>query len=203
MERCCDRGFRISVNDTELVAYSTLLTQGNSIEGSAGGAVIYEFESTSDFLTVQLSGFGRPDPNPILSGFTLEDMGDGVETWDSDRDGLIDDWELLYGPDLRSLGNGDADGDGQTDTAEFAAGTNPRAAHSVLAASISLSPTELALKWPSELGIKYRILESSDLSIWDVSSEEFSGTGSILSWPISLDSATQQRFFRVETVTPN
>jgi len=44
---------------------------------------------------------------------------------DSDGDGLDDDWELAYFGTLARDGTGDFDGGGQTDLAEYRAGTNP------------------------------------------------------------------------------
>ena len=44
---------------------------------------------------------------------------------DTDFDGLADGWELYYFGDLDEIGSGDPDGDGSTNRAEIAAGTNP------------------------------------------------------------------------------
>ena len=54
----------------------------------------------------------------------------GLDSTDSDEDGLIDGWELLW-PDIDDLSqlssDGDFDNDGLTDLAEYTAGSNPTA----------------------------------------------------------------------------
>ncbi len=50
---------------------------------------------------------------------------DTVPAADSDSDGLLDSWELLYFGNLNQNGSGDPDGDGRTNAEEFAAGTAP------------------------------------------------------------------------------
>jgi hypothetical protein len=202
MERCCDRGIRISVNDVDVGDIATSIIQSAQVDGTAGSAFIYEFPSTTDTLTIKLAGRGRSDQNPILSGFTLEDLGNSSEFWDADGDGLLDDWELMYSGNRTSLGSGDADSDGQSDGAEFAAGTNPLAPQSFFSADLSFESTNFVLQWQSQLGTKYRVLRSDDLSTWVASSFNLSGTGGILTWPMPLDPQAERGFFRVQTVPP-
>lgn len=202
MERCCDRGFHISVNGVDYGEIATLMGQGSGSDGTAGSAWVYEFPATSDVLTIKLSGIARLYADPILSGFTLEDLGDGHESWDADGDGLLDSWELMYAGDRTVLGNGDADNDGQPDAAELAAGTNPRAADSFISASLAFDSADIILKWDSQLGTRYRVLRSPDLSDWIPSSSDISGTGGIMSWRIPLEADLDRSFFRIETVPP-
>ncbi len=77
-------------------------------------------------------GFSAANPLPVLLLHQHDEAGQQVETVnldlstaDSDGDGLSDDWELEYFGDLSATGGGDADGDGRTNAAELAAGTNP------------------------------------------------------------------------------
>lgn len=201
MERCCIRGFRLSVNGADLGLVSTLAAQGSVIDGSAGSALVHEFLSSSDSVTITLGGNAGPDSQPILCGFTLEDLHHGLEAWDSDADELLDDWERLHASDLATLGLGDADNDGQSDRAEYAAGTNPRDAQSVFSARLSESAGNISLQWSSELGTNYRIMRSSDLSIWVSSSARISGTGGILSWLVPVDPTEGRSFFKIETTS--
>src|SRR6266487_3159858 len=53
---------------------------------------------------------------------------------DTDGDGLDDDWEVAFFNDLSRDGNGDFDQDGQSDRAEFLAGTDPTNTGAVLRA---------------------------------------------------------------------
>jgi hypothetical protein len=75
---------------------------------------------------------------------------------DSNTNGLPDSWEATYGI---SDPNADADHDGQSNLAEYFAGTNPTNAASVLKLlSIDWSPEDpFALTWSSVGGTRYRV----------------------------------------------
>ena len=71
---------------------------------------------------------GDPDGDTFTNlaeqtGFT--DPTNAFSSPDTDFDGLPDGWELYYFGDLDEIGSGDPDGDGSTNRAEIAAGTNP------------------------------------------------------------------------------
>src|SRR5262245_45247893 len=55
---------------------------------------------------------------------------DAARFVDTDRDGLLDDWEVLNFGTLSALPTGDADADGQDNFTEYAFGTNPNDASS-------------------------------------------------------------------------
>ncbi|MEM7392784.1 MAG: hypothetical protein AAF492_10585, partial [Verrucomicrobiota bacterium] len=85
---------------------------------------------------------------------------------DSDGDGLLDAWELLHFGDLiTSDGSGDQDGDTFNDGSEFAAGTNPTNAASLLyIASIRPAGSNTYnLTWPGVAGKTYTLLHTTNL----------------------------------------
>ncbi len=112
-------------------------------------------------LTFLLSDGRRGD----LSTATL------CATWgeDGNFDGLPDDWQRIYWPNLVTFPdrNEDSDGDGASNLAEFLAGTNPTRAASVLAASIEKLGANVWLKWNSRPGSIYRIQYSADSPSWN------------------------------------
>ncbi|HUF60822.1 MAG TPA: LamG-like jellyroll fold domain-containing protein, partial [Verrucomicrobiales bacterium] len=68
------------------------------------------------------------DEEEIAEEFNAEAVGFGktvVPVGDTDEDGLPDLWELMHFGNLDQIGTGDPDGDGLTNAAELAAGTNP------------------------------------------------------------------------------
>eukprot|EP01052_Picozoa_sp_SAG31_P042383 SAG31_NODE_6712_length_1916_cov_1.376445_2_plen_124_part_00 len=77
-EKCCDRGFDISVAGTTIVDdYSPQREQGGLQGGGRPGAVItYDFVAATTSVTVTLSGRDNAfaDNNPILNAFTLEHL---------------------------------------------------------------------------------------------------------------------------------
>jgi hypothetical protein len=88
---------------------------------------------------------------------------------DTDGDGLPDAWESANG--LDPLANDallDFDRDGQTNRAEFFAGTNPQSPASRFAiATAALTPAgELQVSWPGVAGKLYRVSTSTDLQTW-------------------------------------
>jgi hypothetical protein len=81
---------------------------------------------------VMVRGFtDRPPPPPACADATLEVISLTVQTLpggivsDADGDGLGDDWELVFFGNLNQNGSGDFDGDGVTNAAELAAGSDP------------------------------------------------------------------------------
>ncbi len=96
-----------------------------------------------------------------MSGIFLVDTGG--RSFDSDGDGLPDWWEKLYFNDPRAANPlADADGDGQSNNAEFMAGSNPLDAHSVfkvesLQATRQTNGTQIVIRWASFEGSTYSI----------------------------------------------
>ena len=92
--------------------------------------------------------FGEPNPPPV----------------DDDGDGLLDAWERTNWGTLNRDGLGDSDGDGQSDRAEFEAGTNPRAAASALkfadATVTAGTGGGVTIQWASAAGPTYDLFGS-------------------------------------------
>ena len=101
--------------------------------------------------------------------------------------------------------NGDADGDGQSNAAEDAAGTNPLDPTSVLRITsvvrdASASATQIT--WSSVAGKQYQVLATGDLvaGTYSAISGIVTATGVVTSFTDTSTSATKQ-FYRV-TVVP-
>lgn len=84
---------------------------------------------------------------------------------DADEDGLPDAWESSYS---LTDPNADADGDGQSNLAEYLAGSNPSSPSSALkiASAVRSSASQFDLTWPAIAGKLYRVSTSSDLATW-------------------------------------
>jgi len=106
------------------------------------------------------------DANPNLQGFVSGARRLNLQRMvDTDLNGLPDWWELQYFGHLTGTNpNADPDSDGMSNLAEFLAGTNPTNASSNLrlVANVPPSPSGFVVTWPSEAGIKYRLLRATN-----------------------------------------
>ena len=126
---------------------------------------------------------------------------------DSNANGLPDGWEAKFGV---SDPNGDADGDGRSNLAEYTANTNPTNAASLLKVTgIQARDGVFTLTWSAVGGTRYRVQRSDDLSkpftdiVQDVTREMSSapyGASSTLTFSDSLGVATtnQARYYRLK-----
>ena len=77
-EKCCERGFDVTVNGETIVqSFSPDIVQSQAGgRASAGAALVYTFSSDSATLTIDLDGMNAdfPDRNAMLSGITLEQI---------------------------------------------------------------------------------------------------------------------------------
>ncbi|MDB0068426.1 sulfatase-like hydrolase/transferase [Akkermansiaceae bacterium] len=128
---------------------------------------------------------------------------------DNDGDSMPNAYEIANGldPDWPLDANGDLDGDGATNLAEFIAGTNPTDDNDVLHISaFDLQSSTVNVSWPSIAGRTYKLERSLDLINWSpiISTP---GTGAELSQTVDLgpidnedgiEGNLEQLFFRIE-----
>ncbi len=88
---------------------------------------------------------------------------------DTDGDGMRDIWEIAnqLDPNNPLDASADPDADGQNNLSEHLAGTDPRSRTSVFTVlSHTLAKGEISLTWSSNLGRRYLIAHSTDLTNW-------------------------------------
>lgn len=141
------------------------------VTGVARGEVAVDIGAPADAVPVHLPILSAlPASNftgfvPLDSGvWSLEETPAGTLTLtrpagDSDADGLPDVWELLYFSSRTAADPvDDGDGDHASNGAEFAAGTLPGDAESVLRLSdLRREPDGWTVRWPSVAGRTYRL----------------------------------------------
>jgi len=123
-------------------------------------------------------------------------------TVDTDGDKLPDAWERQYFGDLTQAGDGDFDGDGQSNLREYLQGTNPADPGSLLILTCQQGEAGTFLvSWLSS-GRKYYTLYCCDRmgDQWHPLGPAFAGSGSLLQHrDDTLTGATRQRFYLLET----
>lgn len=88
---------------------------------------------------------------------------------DTDKDGIPDSWEALYGtnPAVSDATN-DPDQDGQNNLQEYLAGTNPLTKSSLLRANVEATTENgFTISWNSVPGRTYQLESSTDMISWD------------------------------------
>lgn len=85
---------------------------------------------------------------------------------DADGDSLPDSWEISQFNNLSADASSDADRDGQTDLAEYLAGTNPKDAGSALVVSSVTRTADgaVTVSWPAVAGRRYTVEIADRLS---------------------------------------
>ena len=128
------------------------------------------------FVTHGIKEGSMPKPLLLFHHNSLDTRFDIVSLYqtdpDSDRDGMPDDWELSYFKNLDVADKTtDHDADGFPDLSEFAAGTNPMDAASLLRFSmpIVVKNETVVLRWKSVPGRHYRVERSNSSPLsWTV-----------------------------------
>ncbi|AKC81623.1 hypothetical protein IMCC26134_00455 [Verrucomicrobia bacterium IMCC26134] len=154
--------------------------------------------------------------NPIAVGVVvIRALQDGSADWESaepvDRTITIsagvetyETWaQGLFGADYAAQGGRtqDADGDGQSNEAEWVARTNPASATDVLKVDFAaITPSGFTLRWLARQGVTYRMMTSADLQTWtELPNTRIVGTDAQVQVVDPL-SARSKVFYRVEVV---
>ena len=135
-------------------------------------------------MILAVVGFGMPSAYAIV---------------DLNGNGMSDVWEQFFGAQGISPST-DSDGDGQTNLAESAAGTNPFDASSVLKNTrLNVTNGSVSVSWTSALGQRYQIQTSASISspTWQDLGTPFVGTGQEMSASFGLIAGEQRKFYRV------
>ncbi|HKQ39835.1 MAG TPA: hypothetical protein VJ063_17280 [Verrucomicrobiae bacterium] len=144
------------------------------------------------------SDFVANDFNDTRDIFLLK-LGEG----DSDNDGMSDSWEQTYFSTTDRDGTGDFDQDGQTDLAEYLAGTDPTNSDSVfeVLTITSVSTGQRQLVWRAEPGKSYRVEYKSDLqaATWTSLGQVIYASEPTAS-ALDTAAASEKRFYRVALV---
>lgn len=112
---------------------------------------------------------------------------------DNDEDGLPDSWEIANFGNLTQTPNGDKDGDGSSNSAEYRLGLNPNSGSSAFRAVLSGH----TITWPSANGIVFTVKRSLTLNGgWQTIATVTGGAGSTASFTDT--SSFPKAFYRVE-----
>jgi Bacterial TSP3 repeat len=181
------------------------------LRGLAWGAAIgwINFETTGNPRIDPLSGLVTGYAWSAGTGWISLDTPQTdlkVISQDSDGDTIPDVWETLYAPNLTVLGQTkDTDGDGLTDSAEYAAGTNPTDRTEYLRiTSLNYLPGNNAgtLRWTAVQNRSYRVEQSTDLQSWQTLATRVYAIDGATTAASSVPKTGPQRFFRVIALKP-
>lgn len=119
---------------------------------------------------------------------------------DTDGDFMDDSFETTYFTNLTRSGTGDLDGDGQSDLAEFFAGTNPADPASLLnVTTASSNPSGMVISWAAVSGKRYRVQYKAGLTVpaWYDLAGDVTAVGNSASKTDPGATSTPKRFYRI------
>jgi len=167
--------------------------------GSSRGTFQFSYAVPGDVLRLRVKITGANDsPNEyfFLQHLIITDVTDP----DDDGDGLSDAWEITHFGNRDQLATGDPDGDGQTNAAEFAAGTVPIDGVSALKiTAVSKVSNFVFLTFASVSGKSYRAQSSADLTAWEDVGAVVTATGASTTIA-GLPAGVAPRHFRIRLV---
>jgi len=175
----------------------------DSLASSAGtGFIISASDFSGEFVEVPFTMGERGQ----FQQLNLNNLGG----FDSDGDGMLDEWELVHFGNLFSSPNTDTDNDGVTDGDEYVAGTNPNNPESLFTLDVTrASGTGLEVSFQTQptggAGYQAKIrnytLESTTdpgAAVWQAvpGYENLQGNGQTVSYAVP-DPDVEHHFFRV------
>ncbi len=134
-------------------------------------------------------------------------VAESINRPDTDGDGIDDNWERRQFGNLTTAGLGtDRDGDGQSDAAEYVAGTNPQDAASflrIVSHTYGRDQTMVTIVFTSSPARRYQIQHSTDLVNWsDAGAGIFAADPGATTTQIVVVPGTARHFFRAGAILP-
>lgn len=203
--------------NTTATNYGVNLSLSGNLTGYAYAANVgwIQFEQTQgqpklNLLTGQFTGSAySANLGWIALDTTLSDLATTtLSRPDSDGDSIPDPWETFYFPNLTTAtASTDKDGDGASDCAEYAAGTdplNPNSQLKITAHTYNPGFTNTTLTWTIVPTRNYRIEFDNDLlGIWTNSAlGTFTPAPAATATRTITPGAATRRYFRVAAVQP-
>jgi YD repeat-containing protein len=133
-----------------------------------------------------------------LNGNLLQELV--IANPDADGDGMDDVWEGNTFGDTSRNGSGDWDNDGQTDLAEYLAGTDPKnpASRLVVDRQPTANGVTATVSWSAVAGKKYRVqYKDSVTAAWSYLAGDVTATGPKASKVDDTIVGQPKRFYRV------
>ncbi|MEO5915160.1 MAG: LamG-like jellyroll fold domain-containing protein [Luteolibacter sp.] len=160
----------LSVFEVTTLANPATDTDGDGFSDGAEGNADTDGDGMANYLDLDSDNDGINDSAELF----VDTDGDGkmnIVDSDSDNDHAPDGWEVANGFNPLNAADGalDLDGDGQTNAAEYAAGTNPNQASSVLkVTSATRTPSNFTLTVSGIAGRTYVLQRRANLTpgVW-------------------------------------
>lgn len=200
MEQCVEEG-RVCL----------ALVRDEALAGGAGTLVYLHFKvnagavpgMTGQFAIADRGVSGQHAVNFSWAGGALSQSNGVLRVvslaQDTDGDAMPDWWEETFFEDPTGAApTGDDDGDGQTNAAEFRAGTSPTNPTEFLRITSVEGGPPFVVEFLTVLGKTYRIEYSGDLDDWFPLATGVPGTGGLVQVPDGGASGETQRFYRIE-----
>ncbi len=200
MEQCTEEG-RVCL----------ALVRDEALAGGAGTLVYLHFKvnsgavpgMTGQFAIADRGVSGQHAVNMSWGGGTVSQSNGVLRVvslvQDTDGDGMPDWWEeTFFGNPTGALATSDDDGDGQTNAAEFRAGTSPTNPAEFLRITSVEGGPPFVVEFSTVLGKTYRVEYSDDLDGWFPLASGVPGTGGLVQVPDGGASGETKRFYQIK-----